>query len=306
MIVPPRRPLGHRQEPRHTGAGGDRRFGFTERQARFLVTVMLHSGVFVERQYCAFAGIVHGQKTHDFIEQLVSARVRAARSGPARSIAGGSITSTTSALYAAIGEPDNRNRKQAPLGRMVERLMVLDAVLDDRNLRGLAPKPTSVATSNRCLQGTARTEELPHLTFGEGAVADAAVLPRQAADRRRAGRHRTRVPVPGHAAHADGLPRVPGAARELLRRCCIGGRFGCWSRSRSPRRYRCSGTRPARRSRRPINPLGRRAEVVLSSSATGGGHRRRSRGTHASVDAASSSARRASALLYRALDSSRA
>ena len=32
-------------------------FGFTERQARFLVTVMLHSGVFVERQYCAFAGI---------------------------------------------------------------------------------------------------------------------------------------------------------------------------------------------------------------------------------------------------------
>jgi hypothetical protein len=35
-------------------------FGFTERQARFLVTVMLHSGVFVERQYCAFAGIVHG------------------------------------------------------------------------------------------------------------------------------------------------------------------------------------------------------------------------------------------------------
>ncbi len=36
-------------------------FGFTERQARFLVTVMLHSGVFVERQYCAFAGIGHGQ-----------------------------------------------------------------------------------------------------------------------------------------------------------------------------------------------------------------------------------------------------
>jgi hypothetical protein len=28
-------------------------FGFTERQARFLVTVMLHAGVFVERQYCA-------------------------------------------------------------------------------------------------------------------------------------------------------------------------------------------------------------------------------------------------------------
>lgn len=35
--------------------------GFTERQARFLATVMVHGGVFVERQYCQFAGIAHGQ-----------------------------------------------------------------------------------------------------------------------------------------------------------------------------------------------------------------------------------------------------
>jgi hypothetical protein len=42
-------------------------FGFTERQARFLATVMLHSGGFVGRQYAAFAGITHGQKVHDFI-----------------------------------------------------------------------------------------------------------------------------------------------------------------------------------------------------------------------------------------------
>jgi hypothetical protein len=47
-------------------------FGFTERQARFLVTVMLHSGVFVGRQYAAFAGITHGQKVHDFVEKLLS------------------------------------------------------------------------------------------------------------------------------------------------------------------------------------------------------------------------------------------
>ena len=49
-------------------------FGFTERQARFLVNVLLHSGVFVERQYCAFAGIVHGQKSTDFINVLVERR----------------------------------------------------------------------------------------------------------------------------------------------------------------------------------------------------------------------------------------
>ena len=46
-------------------------FGFTERQARFLVEVTIHSGVFVERQYCRFAGIVHGQKTYDFLRKLV-------------------------------------------------------------------------------------------------------------------------------------------------------------------------------------------------------------------------------------------
>jgi hypothetical protein len=48
--------------------------GLTERQARFLVTVMLHSGVFVGRQYAAFTGITHGQKVHDFIEKLLVRR----------------------------------------------------------------------------------------------------------------------------------------------------------------------------------------------------------------------------------------
>jgi hypothetical protein len=33
---------------------------------------MLHSGVFVGRQYAAFAGITHGQKVHDFIEKLLA------------------------------------------------------------------------------------------------------------------------------------------------------------------------------------------------------------------------------------------
>jgi hypothetical protein len=49
-------------------------FGLTERQARFVATVMLHSGVFVGRQYAAFAGITHGQKVHDFIEKLLVRR----------------------------------------------------------------------------------------------------------------------------------------------------------------------------------------------------------------------------------------
>lgn len=45
--------------------------GFTERQARFLVTVMLHSGVCLLRQYSMFADIVQGQKTRKFFDKLV-------------------------------------------------------------------------------------------------------------------------------------------------------------------------------------------------------------------------------------------
>ena len=60
--------------------------GFSERQARFLATVMAHSGVFVERQYCRFAGVAHGQKSHDFIRRLVDAGfVRDERPGPTAS-----------------------------------------------------------------------------------------------------------------------------------------------------------------------------------------------------------------------------
>jgi integrase len=44
--------------------------GFTARQARFLMTVMLHAGVCVPRQYARFCGIVHGQKTRKFFAKL--------------------------------------------------------------------------------------------------------------------------------------------------------------------------------------------------------------------------------------------
>jgi hypothetical protein len=43
----------------HEGIAAVVNLGFTERQARFLVLVMQHSGVCLLRQYSAFAGIVH-------------------------------------------------------------------------------------------------------------------------------------------------------------------------------------------------------------------------------------------------------
>jgi len=35
-------------------------YGFTEREARFLILVMRHSGLCIKRQYAAFAGIANG------------------------------------------------------------------------------------------------------------------------------------------------------------------------------------------------------------------------------------------------------
>ena len=53
------------------GAAAVAKLGFTERQARFLTTVMLHTGVCVPRQYARYCRILHGQKTRKFFAKLV-------------------------------------------------------------------------------------------------------------------------------------------------------------------------------------------------------------------------------------------
>jgi hypothetical protein len=145
-------------------------FGFTQRQARFLVDVLIHSGVFVERQYCAFAGITHGQKTHDFLRRHVE-------HGYARPIRTGALHRGRlfhvhhKPLYAAIGQADNRHRKPMALGRMVERLMVLDAVLADRTFTWLGTEFDKRCYFVRHLQGRVELREFPRLRFGQGAEA---------------------------------------------------------------------------------------------------------------------------------------
>ena len=46
--------------------------GFPLRQAQFLVHVLVFSGVFLERQYRAFTGVAHGQRTHDVLTKLIN------------------------------------------------------------------------------------------------------------------------------------------------------------------------------------------------------------------------------------------
>ena len=141
-------------------------FGLTERQARFLATVMLHSGVFVGRQYATFARITHGQKVHDFIEKLLVRRL-------VTPIELGSTGRTRifhvhhKPLYAAIGEPDNRNRRRVTINRAIQRLTVLDGVLADRSLTWLGSEREKRRHFKERLGDRLRDNEYPRLLFGE-------------------------------------------------------------------------------------------------------------------------------------------
>ena len=111
--------------------------GFTERQARFLVTVMVHSGVCLLRHYTAFAGIVHGQKTRKFFEKLV--RRGFAVAYPCRHNRGRVYHVRHKPLYRAVDQADSRHRRPLSAARVVENLVLLDAVLASPSVVWCAP-----------------------------------------------------------------------------------------------------------------------------------------------------------------------
>jgi hypothetical protein len=105
---------------------------FTDRQARFLTTVMLHAGVCVPRQYARFCGVVYGEKTRKFFAKLV--RLQYASMYDCRHNRARIYHVNQRALYAAIGEADSRLRKPVTLNHAIQRLMVLDAIVEDPDL----------------------------------------------------------------------------------------------------------------------------------------------------------------------------
>ena len=138
--------------------------GFTERQAGFLVMVMLHSGVCIGRQYCTFARIAYGQKMHEFFGLLLARGYASARTcGHNRARL---IHVQYKPFYDAIGEPNNRYRKPVTLGRAIERLMVLDAVLAERDQTWLATEQEKLA--HFTLTHRVPRRDLPVLTFRAG------------------------------------------------------------------------------------------------------------------------------------------
>jgi hypothetical protein len=141
-------------------------FGFTQRQREFLVTVMVHAGCFLERQYCAFTGTVRGQNSREFVARLVTRGfARAIEPGPVRR--GRLYHVHHKPLYEAIALPDDRNRRLHSIGRMVEKVMILDAVLGDRRCWWLSPAEDK-RTFFEARETGLRDEEYPHISFGAG------------------------------------------------------------------------------------------------------------------------------------------
>ena len=140
--------------------------GFTSRQARFLVTVVLHSGVCMDRHYCAFARIAHGQNTTDFFASLVQRKFATAYTCAHKRARIFHLHHR--ALYDAVGEPHSRFRKPTPIGVAIERMMVLDAVLSSSGVSWLASERDKLAHFCGLLRARLDQEDFPHITFGNG------------------------------------------------------------------------------------------------------------------------------------------
>jgi hypothetical protein len=118
-------------------------FGFNQRHAAFLTTVMLHAGVCLPRQYTAFAGIAFGHTTREFFASLVKRQFATAY--PMWRRGGRTYHVHHKGLYRTIGEPDDRHRRRPFISPIVRRLMLLDVVLADRELKWLATAREKVA-----------------------------------------------------------------------------------------------------------------------------------------------------------------
>src|SRR4030095_7817841 len=139
--------------------------GFTERQAAFLVLVMLHAGVCLGRQYCTFAGIVRGQKMADFFQKLVAKRY--ATPYPCGHNKARIFHVHSAKLYDAIGQRNARFRKSSTLARAIEPGVLLDHLIAHRGFTWLGAEQDKVA--HFLTTTSVRREELPRLTFGRGA-----------------------------------------------------------------------------------------------------------------------------------------
>jgi hypothetical protein len=100
--------------------------GYSEREAAFVTLASLHSGYFLRRQYCAFAGSEWGGADGKLIDKLRArnhAKELAVRNW--RRI----YSISSKAVFDALGDVDNRNRRLHEPQTIKARLMSLDYVI---------------------------------------------------------------------------------------------------------------------------------------------------------------------------------
>ncbi len=107
-------------------------FGYTNREAEFLALAALHSGYFLRRQYCSSINRKLGKAADGFISKL--RRERHIREVDLR-YRRKAYSLCSKVLFEALGEPDNRNRREHDAHTIKARLMGLDYVLGRRDVR---------------------------------------------------------------------------------------------------------------------------------------------------------------------------
>ena len=150
------------------------RLGFTERQARFLVQVMLFGGLCLPRQYARFNGRAYGHVVTEFFAKLV----KRGHATPCLCLhhRGRLYHVRDRRLYEAIGEARHAHRKPVPARQVIERLMRLDSVMVNPHLRWLVTEGEKVAFVRR-IAPSFPLARLPHTRVGAGLRARLKLFP---------------------------------------------------------------------------------------------------------------------------------
>jgi hypothetical protein len=103
------------------------KLGYEEGEARFLSIVALHSGYFLRRQFLRFTGGTKGWKDIALLERLkANGHARALVFRHERMV----YHLSSKSIYEALGDPNNRNRREHQPATIKNKIMALDFILD--------------------------------------------------------------------------------------------------------------------------------------------------------------------------------
>src|SRR6266849_6541629 len=112
-----------------------RKFGYDAQEAQFLCMAALHSGYFLRRQFLAFMRRSRGWRDSVLIDKLkANPHCRTTMYRENRMV----YHLAAKPLYDALGEKDNRNRRERQPSTIKNKIMGIDFVLDHPQHRYLA------------------------------------------------------------------------------------------------------------------------------------------------------------------------